>query len=64
VSDADAGSWEKDFLIFVQGEVREVEAWRHHAADQHLFTGYRAGGLPVAARNDVLRDLAPLETGP
>jgi len=51
-------------LSFVQREVREVEAWRHYAADQYLFTGCRASGLPVAARNDVLRDLAPLEAGP
>jgi hypothetical protein len=51
-------------LRFVQGEVSEVEAWRHHAADQHLFAGGRTGGLPVAARNQVLRDLAALEAGP
>jgi hypothetical protein len=51
-------------LSLVQGEVREVEAWRHHAADQYLFTGGRAGGLPAAARNDVLGDLTPLEASP
>jgi hypothetical protein len=51
-------------LRFVQGEVREVEARRHHAADQHFFASGRAGGLPVTARNDVLRDLARLEARP
>jgi peptidoglycan/LPS O-acetylase OafA/YrhL len=41
-----------------QGEVGEVEAWRHHAADQHLGVARRPRRLPAPAQDDVLRHLA------